>query len=103
LNRNDFLDLVKEMDIGLQMSFTESFNIIVADLVSCNVPVVTSPEIRWVDEDFQAEPTSMEDIITKMNKVMFWKKILPRRNWNLPGLQDYCESSQKIWLREFSR
>lgn len=103
LNRQDFLGVVRGMDIGLQMSFTESFNIVVADFVSSGIPVVTSPEVRWIDDSFHAEPTNMEDIISKLNKAMFWKKLLPSLNWNLSGLQDYCKKSQKIWLQEFKK
>ena len=103
LARTEFLNVVKEMDLGLQMSFTESFNIIVADLVSCNIPVVTSPEVRWVDKSFRAEPTNLEDIITKMNRAYFWKTWVPSVNWNLSGLEDYCKDSQRVWLTEFKR
>jgi hypothetical protein len=69
-----FLSVVKTMDIGLQLSFTETFNIVTADFVNHGVPVVVSPQIFWVSKKFQADQTSILDIVTKMDAALEWKR-----------------------------
>ena len=102
LNHDDFLKLVAQMDIGLQASFTESFNIVAADFVSKGVPIVVSKEIGWIPKDFHAIETSVEDIEATMEKVLygfgFWNKAKQALN----GLKKYNEESRRIWTRDFS-
>ena len=40
LEREEFLKLCERMDIGLQVSYSETFNIVAADLITRGVPVV---------------------------------------------------------------
>jgi len=46
MEHNDFIRVVKSMDIGMQVSLSESFNIVAADFVSNGVPLVGSPDIE---------------------------------------------------------
>lgn len=100
LNHEDFIKVVKKMDIGMQVSFSETFNIVTADFVSNNIPVVVSPEVTWVSSLFKADPNSNCDIV---NKLLFvWKsKILPLKSLNLWGLKKYNKESVKTWLDYF--
>jgi hypothetical protein len=96
LSRPQFLELIRKMDIGLQVSFSETFNIVTADFVSQNIPVVTSKEIDWVSSLYHAEPTSVNDIVKKMNRAL-------RQEWfgtylNKIGLNRYNYYSAKTWL-----
>ena len=43
--RDQFLDLCMKMDVGLQCNFSETFNIVSADIISQGVPIVSSKEI----------------------------------------------------------
>lgn len=70
LDRPEFLHLVRCMDIGLQVSMSESFNIVSADFVSEGVPLVTSKEVRWMPKEFQADPTNVESIVKAMKKAL---------------------------------
>ena len=58
-----FLELVRQMDLGLQVSLTESFNIVTADFVSQGVPIVVSPDITWMPRIFMADPNSSDSIV----------------------------------------
>jgi glycosyltransferase involved in cell wall biosynthesis len=49
LKRDVFIDLVSKMDICLQVSLTETYNIVAADSINTGVPVVTSNEIPFVN------------------------------------------------------
>lgn len=75
LRHGEFTELVKKMDIGLQVSFTETFNIVAADFVNNNVPVIVSEEITWVSDFYKAEPTESKSIIKKISQALFFKKI----------------------------
>ena len=62
LEYEDFIKLVKTMDMGMQVSLCETFNIVSADFVSNGIPLVGSKEISWLPKEFCADDTSTEDI-----------------------------------------
>jgi len=70
LNHDDFLKLVSTMDIGLQVSFTETFNIVAADFVSQGIPIVVSKQIDWLPKNFVADPTDANSIYFKMESLL---------------------------------
>jgi hypothetical protein len=94
LNHVEFLALCRTMDLGMQVSFSETFNIVSADFVGQGVPVVTSPEVPWIDEDFQANPGSSEDMAEKCD-VALGRGVVERQQ---QGLRLYSEAAKKIWL-----
>jgi glycosyltransferase involved in cell wall biosynthesis len=71
LPHDQFRRLCAEMDLILQVSFTETFNIVVADAVAEGVPVVTSKEIRFIACPFTASPVDIDGIIRAMGRAMF--------------------------------
>ena len=92
-----FTAVVASMDLVMQVSNTETFNIVAADAVANHVPVVVSNEIPWLDCEYTANPNSVIDII---NKIM--------RTWQGSGnglvqadqrlqLCDYVKRSRKLW------
>ena len=66
LPHDDFEDLIRQMDMGLQISFTESFNIVTADFVLNNVPIIVSDSITWMPEITKASETMYYDVIKKI-------------------------------------
>jgi hypothetical protein len=96
LSHKEFLNLIKTLDLGLQVSFTETFNIVAADFVNSNVPVVVSDEIKWMTKFYKASPTDSCDIKSKMNFA------LNAKNFNVQYLNKvklwkYCRESESIW------
>lgn len=59
----DFLLTVAKMDLGMQVSFTESFNIVAADHVHVGVPLVVSDEISWLSPFTQTSTTKVEKMV----------------------------------------
>lgn len=59
----DFIDKVKMMHLGMQVSYTESFNIVTADFIRCNIPIVTSKEISINTSLLHADPNSMQQMV----------------------------------------
>jgi len=96
LEHKDFLKLISTMDISMQMSFSETQNIVTCDAVSQLVPIVVSKEIDWATGYCMANPTDIDDIVNKMERVLNFK-IITRMNrfsltiWNI--------ESENIWLK----
>ncbi len=96
-NHADFVTTLKRLDIGLQVSFSETFSIVTADMVTSKVPVVTSPEIIWVNGSIQAKPNDVNDIVAKMHKALgYFENVLV--GLNLAGLRKSNKAAIKAWL-----
>jgi hypothetical protein len=72
----EFLSLVRQMDLGLQVSFSETFNIVAADHVSQGVPIVVSPDITFVNPFSIVSPTDSAGAIRAMNRALLLKPFL---------------------------
>ena len=96
LNHPEFLDLISFMDLGMQVSFSETFDIVAADFAYCSVPVVGSSEVQWLDRDYQANCTNMNDIVEKLEYA--WKgRKHNRQKANLKGLERWNCEAREVW------
>jgi hypothetical protein len=88
------------MDIGLQVSFSETFNIVGADIISQGVPLVGSKEIPWAIPVFNADPTDSKNISNKLT--MAYK--FPRLNiWtHQMSLKNYTDKTLDVWFDYFN-
>jgi len=98
--REDFLKLCSTMDIGVQVSFSETFNIVGADLISQGVPLVGSKEIPWSTSYFNADPTSSKNIADKM--MLTYRKPFINVVYNQFFLTRYTNKTKHIWKKYFS-
>ena len=98
LEHDAFLSVIGSMDINMQVSFTETFNIVSADSVSQFVPVVVCSDISWVNKQFSASPIDTADIIAKMKKV-FNSDRNQITSFNWLSLHSYNTVSKMVWLR----
>lgn len=99
-SHEDFLKILGDMDIGMQVSFSETFNIVSADMVVTNLPIVVSDEISWADSKSFANPNDIDSITQKLSSVTHWLRRSNLLNSNRKGLKQYCERSKQIW-RQF--
>ena len=92
----DFVKLVSSLDLGMQVSFSESFNIVAADFVSQGIPVVTSKEIEWIASPFYADCTDTKSIV----KAIYLAETLGRKGTFLNKylLHSFSESAKGMWL-----
>lgn len=102
LPHDRFCALVATMDLVAQVSFSETFNIVAADAVSRNVPVVASREVAWLGTYAHADPTSVFSITEAMLRV--FREDAPA--WRLARQQRdliaYCRHSEAVWRRRFA-
>ena len=85
LEHDAFIFLLKsKIDLSMQVSLSETFNIVTADAVNCCVPVVVSPEVWWVSPKCMvSETTNIEAIVKKIEDVLSYKEWTVRRNKEL--------------------
>jgi hypothetical protein len=92
-----FKRLVREMDILMQPSYTESFNMVTADGASVGVPSVVSEAITWTPKSWQAP-------IDDVSKIAWVGLELLLHRWEeatrgVDCLEWYVERGIKQWLR----
>lgn len=93
----DFLTILARTEIGMQVSFSETFDIVAADTVNLGIPLVTSEEVTWASGYSQASTTNTASILAKLQKVTgTWKNWIAARNFN--RLRAFSAESRNIWL-----
>jgi hypothetical protein len=95
----EFLSIIRQMDICMQVSFTETFNIVTADAVAVGIPVTTSDEIWWAPPPF-ASPNNSEDIaqhLSHTNKFAHHNVVS-----NQHALRTYSRKASQVWLNYLS-
>lgn len=94
MEHHNFLKILRDMDLCLQISYTESFNIVTADCVMMKVPVVVSPDINWIHTNV-ADPNDVEDIANKIEDALINQRIDIDKN--LTSLFKYNKKAIKAW------
>jgi hypothetical protein len=93
--REEFLELCGQMDLGMQVSFSETFNIVAADFISQGVPVISSKEIPWMSRFFTTNPTNSDDISKILSRA--YNQYSTNVLFNKSNLKIYSKKSEKIW------
>ena len=70
LSHPNFLNVVKSMHVGLQVSYTESFNIVAADFVSCGIPIVVSSDIDWIYKECIVGSNDLFAMVEKIKEML---------------------------------
>jgi hypothetical protein len=92
-----FQSLIGKMDLGLQLSYTESFNIVTADFINNNKLIIVSDAIVWMPPSMRVSTTDYEEVVDKI------VHIYKHRNSNLikslvrRHLREYNEGAEKVW------
>lgn len=97
LEHDDFVELVKTMDMGLQVSISESFNIVAADFAAVSVPIVVSNEIEWIPSWYRS---AMDSLSIYWSLLFTWRfgRIIGLQKLNKIFLNEFSKKSVKIWL-----
>lgn len=92
----EFIKIVKSVDIGMQVSFSETFNIVAADMVMANIPIVVSKEVPWAVCG-TANPVDSRNMAAALMNAWKWKTFNVMINqWSL---RKYVEKSERTWLK----
>lgn len=99
LENHEFQNLIHHMDIGMQLSYTESFNIVAADFVNANVPIVVSDAIRWMPFIFKTSTIEYEKTINKLLFIYKWRKSWLLIKWMKFNLIKYNDLAKIKWYK----
>jgi hypothetical protein len=91
-----FRQTVAHMDLCLQPSFTETFNIVTADAVAEGVPSVVGSAIEWVPPSWQANTDSADDI-ARVGSHLLWDTHGAEEG--LKHLERYMKDGIREWLQ----
>lgn len=95
LTHEEFIHVVRQMDLGISASFSESFCLIISDFINNDVPIVGSTDIDWISYSSQADPSDTRDIVHKCFEATRTHK-LSKANKKL--LKEYNEIALQIWI-----
>lgn len=93
--RDEFLHTISQMTIGLQVSLTESFNIISSDFVHENVPIVVGKTIDWMPESQKVDPEDLNAIVECMTESFQNRASVIRKS--IRALNKYNRRSVQAW------
>lgn len=91
-----FKHTVGHMDINMQVSATETFNIVSADSVAEGVPVVGSESIEWLPKDWIACIDNVSDIARVANNLL---NDGDAAEDGFEALQDYMDEAVRAWVK----
>lgn len=98
LNHSEFIYLVSKMDIGLQVSLSETYNIVAADFVNQEIPIVTCKEISFVSSLSQVNVTKdakeIKDTIKTTLRIATTLKFI-----NKHLLSKNSKASEAVWVK----
>jgi hypothetical protein len=92
---SEFRQTIANMDLCMQVSFTETFNIVTADAVAEGVPTVVSEAIEWAPESWKADTDNADDI-ARTGACLLWDTHGAAEG--LLALEKYCKDGVSIWL-----
>jgi hypothetical protein len=99
MTHDEFLETISKMDLGCQVSFSESFNIVSADFVQAGVPIVVSDDIEWMPKLLKVSPTNWKSITTKIWISYHFREILtPLQRFYLKW---YELKAEWFWIHNF--
>ena len=96
MDHDTFKALLAKMDICMQVSMSETFNIVTADAVSVGTPTVVSDEVTWAFPDTWAKPTDLDDLVDVLDYVWDHRTEVVYESYSC--LEDFSERSKHDWL-----
>lgn len=98
--RDEFLEHCQTMDIGMQVSYSETFNIVGADLISQGIPTIGSNEIPWMHQIAHANPSTCSEIFEVL--LATWENPEYNVRANQREMITYGNETKRIWLETFT-
>lgn len=96
LNRDEFLKLVSQMDIGMQLSMNESFNIVSADFTKKRIPIIVSKTIKWMPDELKVDIDRSNQILKKLSQCLKYKTYF--NMISSEALTEHNQQSKQDWL-----
>lgn len=99
LEHKKFIQYLQGMDFGLQVSMTESFNIVAADYVAAGIPMVVSEEIEWAASNCKVfDSGSVQSIYSAMLRYHLLKEGSSLIEQNRTLLSHFTKDAINRWV-----
>jgi hypothetical protein len=90
-----FIEMLRsDIDIGMQISMSETFSVVTADYVAAGIPFVASDEINWILPQNISKTDSVESALTKLDYVWGNYFLLFQNQKNLVA---FSKNSLNLW------
>ena len=97
LDNEDFHQLVRSMDLGLQLSYTESFNITAADFVMNDTPIIVSEALSWLPWFNKTSTTNYKNVLNKLKWIYRFRNSKLMAFLNKRNLKKYNKEAKEVW------
>ena len=94
-SREEFIATLRKMDMLMQVSMSETFNIVAADAVLAGIPVIATDELPWYHPT-NVDPQSVTSIVEMMKSIWLNRSFFITKN--RIGLQRYNTNAIQKWL-----
>jgi len=99
LPNDEFQKLVRKMDFGMQLSFTESFNIVSADFINNNRLIIVSEAIDWLFPLVTASTIDYEEATQKIIYAYNHRNGIILKAREKKHLQEYNDNAEHEWMK----
>lgn len=65
-NHQEFIKSLSKYHLGMQVSMTESYNIVSADYINAGLPMIVSDEIRFASDSIKCNINNIDEMVSKM-------------------------------------
>ncbi len=93
----EFLQVVQSMDIVMQATLSETFNIVGADIASFGIPLVACSHITWASCLGKVDPLYVKSIERGLNRVWKFKWLTKHLTWW--GMKRWNKHAIKAWKK----
>jgi glycosyltransferase involved in cell wall biosynthesis len=97
---SEFINTLTEIDLNLQSSFTETFNLVSCDSIYAGIPVITSNVIDWLPEDLKLVNEQDTNELTAKIIQVFNNFNFARDSWEnqRTALVNTIRTNANLWL-----
>lgn len=96
---SSFREVIRHMHLLMQVSYTESFNMVTADGIAEGITTVTSHAIDWVPQSWQAYSDNVSDIAETGVNLLDHSRYEAR--CGLRALREHNEIGLRAWAKYF--
>lgn len=101
MDHKTFKKLLITMDLCMQVSMSETFNIVTADAISVGTPTVVSDEVIWGSSKTWAKTTDINNIVDTLDYVWEHRRTVAHESFEC--LQFYSAESKRQWVEYLTK
>lgn len=93
-----FMELIRSMHIGMQLSYTESFNLVTCDFIANGVPIAISETINWGPVKYKTSTINIDEVVNTLEFLYSKRNDIDMQNDAITYLQNYENGAEAAWF-----